>query len=138
MKSSISLSILIVLCLAFCIARSTNAVVPCGTVDVKATSCIMYATGKDAKPSGACCAGLQQLAHSVKTVNDKKAICRCLKAAIKNFSGVQDKFLSRIPTACNIKDGFRVSINTDCENFAMEPSGGSTYGAIHTYSPIVY
>ncbi|KAL0321428.1 UNVERIFIED_CONTAM: Non-specific lipid-transfer protein [Sesamum radiatum] len=55
------------------------------------------------------------LLRGVKSVDDKKAICRCLKAAVNNFSGVQDKFLGQIPTACNIKVGFPVSLTTDCE-----------------------
>ncbi|CAA0827583.1 Unknown protein [Striga hermonthica] len=77
MKSSISLSSLIALCLAFCIARSSNADVPCGTVDTKAASYIL-----------------------------------CLKAGVKNFAGVQDKFLSQIPTACNIKATLRDDLDS--------------------------
>ncbi|KAL8033843.1 hypothetical protein ABFX02_13G182800 [Erythranthe guttata] len=114
MKASL-LSLFVVLSLVYFYAQSSNAAPTCGTVDMKAASCITFATGKDSKPSAACCAGLQQLAQSVKSVDDKKAICRCLKAGIKNFAGVQDKLLSRIPSACNIKVGFPVSINTDCE-----------------------
>ncbi|KAK4488064.1 hypothetical protein RD792_003809 [Penstemon davidsonii] len=111
---SIFFSMFLVLFLVSCFSQLGNAVIPCGTVDMKAASCISFATGKDAKPSAPCCAGLQQLAQSVKTVDDKKAICSCLKAAVKNFAGVQDRFLSKIPTACNIKVGFPVSLNTDC------------------------
>ncbi|XP_051126258.1 non-specific lipid-transfer protein C, cotyledon-specific isoform-like [Andrographis paniculata] len=112
---SIAFSLFAVLCLAYCFAHLSNAAIPCGTVDLKAASCVTFATGKDAKPSQACCSGLQQLAESVKTVDDKKAICRCLKAGVKNFAGVQDRFLSKIPVACGIKVSFPVSINTDCE-----------------------
>ncbi|KAH1066661.1 hypothetical protein J1N35_031648 [Gossypium stocksii] len=53
-------------------------------------------------PSSASCDGLQQLAQTVKSVEDKKAICRCLKVGAKSL-GIQDRFLSRIPRACNIK-----------------------------------
>ncbi|KAI3466897.1 hypothetical protein Pfo_023560 [Paulownia fortunei] len=113
---SIFLPMILVLSLVYCFAQLSNAAIPCGTVDLKAASCVTFATGKDPKPSAACCAGLQKLAQSVKTVDDKKEICRCLKAGVKNFAGVQDKFLSKIPAACNIKVGFPVSINTDCEN----------------------
>ncbi|XP_073049690.1 non-specific lipid-transfer protein C, cotyledon-specific isoform-like [Primulina eburnea] len=108
-------SVFLALALFYCFAHSSNAAISCGTVDTKAASCITYATGKDATPSKQCCAGLQTLAQSVKTVADKKDICRCLKAAVKNFAGVQDKFLSKIPSACSIKVGFPVSVNTDCE-----------------------
>ncbi|XP_073302911.1 non-specific lipid-transfer protein D, cotyledon-specific isoform-like [Primulina huaijiensis] len=96
-------SVFLALALVYCFAHSSNAAISCGTVDTKAASCITYATGKNATPSKQCCAGLQTLAQSVKTVADKKDICRCLKAAVKNFAGVQDKFLSKIPSACSIK-----------------------------------
>ncbi|KAK4399471.1 UNVERIFIED_CONTAM: Non-specific lipid-transfer protein D, cotyledon-specific isoform [Sesamum calycinum] len=112
---SIFFSLFVVLSLVYCFAHLSNAAIPCGTVDMKAASCVAFATGKDPKPSPTCCSGLQQLAQSVKTVDDKKAICRCLKAAVKNFAGVQDRFLSQIPAACNIKVGFPVSLSTDCE-----------------------
>ncbi|KAK9267873.1 hypothetical protein L1049_010310 [Liquidambar formosana] len=99
----------------FFLANISEAAVPCGTVDAKAASCIGFATGKAPKPAPACCAGLLKLAQTVKSVDDKKAICRCLKAGVKSFTGVQDRFLSKIPEACNIKVGFPVSISTNCE-----------------------
>ncbi|KAG8385171.1 hypothetical protein BUALT_Bualt03G0014200 [Buddleja alternifolia] len=111
---SIFFSLLVVLCVVY-FAQLSNAAIQCGTVDMKAASCINFATGKAPKPLPACCAGLQQLAQSVKSLDDKKAICRCLKAGVKNFAGVQDRFLSRIPNMCQIKVGFPVSMNTDCD-----------------------
>ncbi|KAH1055219.1 hypothetical protein J1N35_033284 [Gossypium stocksii] len=48
--------------------------VPCPTIDAKATACVAFATGKDTKPSAVCCSGLQQLAQTVKSVDDKKAV----------------------------------------------------------------
>ncbi|CAA3008462.1 non-specific lipid-transfer C, cotyledon-specific isoform-like [Olea europaea subsp. europaea] len=114
MKSAV-FSMVFVLSLLYCFAHFSNAAIPCGTVDMKAAACISFATGKAAKPSAACCSGLQQLAQSVKSVNDKKVICRCLKAGVKNFAGVQEKFLSQIPNACKIKVGFPVSMHTNCE-----------------------
>lgn len=92
-----------------------NADISCGTVDMKAAPCVTFAQGKSPTPAPACCSGLQQLASSVKSVNDKKAICRCLKAGVKNFGGVQDKYLSKIPAACKIQVGFPISLNTNCE-----------------------
>ncbi|XP_051128893.1 non-specific lipid-transfer protein C, cotyledon-specific isoform-like [Andrographis paniculata] len=112
---SIFFSLIVVVGFLYCFAQLSNAAIPCSTVDMKAASCINYATGKEATPSKPCCLGLQQLAQSVKAVDDKKAICRCLKQGVKNFAGVQDRYLSKIPTACNIKVGFPVSLNTDCE-----------------------
>ncbi|KAK9152450.1 hypothetical protein Syun_010759 [Stephania yunnanensis] len=93
----------------------TEGAIPCSTVDAKAASCIAFASGKAPKPAQGCCAGLQQLAQSVKSVQDKKDICACLKGAVKSFPAVQDKFLSQIPGACGIKVGFPVSLNTNCQ-----------------------
>ncbi|MBA0807414.1 hypothetical protein Gohar_023220 [Gossypium harknessii] len=93
---------------------SGEAAVPYTTVDANAAECLGFATGMAAKPSSACCDGLQQLAQTVKSVEDKKAICRCLKVGAKSL-GIEDRFLSRIPRACNIKVGFPVSVNTNCE-----------------------
>ncbi|KAA8541174.1 hypothetical protein F0562_025219 [Nyssa sinensis] len=114
MKNLLFSVFLLSLLFFFC-THVSDATVPCSTVDMKAASCVTFATGKDAKPSAACCSGLQQLAQSVKSVDDKKAICRCLKAGVKNFAGVQDKLLSQIPSACKIKVGFPVSISINCE-----------------------
>ncbi|TYI26551.1 hypothetical protein ES332_A05G120900v1 [Gossypium tomentosum] len=96
------------------LAHSGEAAIPCTTVDANAAACLGFATGKAAKPSSAFCDGLQQLAQTVKSVEDKKAICRCLKVGAKSL-GIQDRFLNRIPRACNIKVGFPVSVNTNCE-----------------------
>ncbi|XVE89427.1 hypothetical protein DITRI_Ditri19aG0200700 [Diplodiscus trichospermus] len=105
---------LFLLSFLFFLADHGEAAVPCPTVDAKAAACVGFATGKDPKPSTVCCSGLQQLAQTVKSVDDKKAICRCLKAGAKSL-GIQDRFLSKIPQACNIKVGFPVSVNTNCE-----------------------
>ncbi|KAM7505747.1 hypothetical protein LguiB_004651 [Lonicera macranthoides] len=105
----------LVLSLLFLATHMTEATIPCGTVTMKAAPCLNFATGKDAKPAPACCTGLTQLAGSVKSVSDKKDICRCLKNGVKSIGGVQDKFLTQIPTACKIKVGFPVSISVNCE-----------------------
>ncbi|KAJ4702855.1 Non-specific lipid-transfer protein [Melia azedarach] len=80
-------SMFFLLSLLFFFARISEAVIPCGTVDARAAAFVGFATGKAATPTPACCSGLQQLAQSVKTVDDKKAICRCLKAGAKSLGG---------------------------------------------------
>lgn len=107
-------SMVFMVSLIFFLANVSEAAIACGTVDAKAAACVGFATGKAPTPTSACCSGLQQLAQSVKTVDDKKAICRCLKAGAKSL-GVQDRFLSKIPSACGIKVGFPVSTATNCE-----------------------
>ncbi|KAI5606074.1 hypothetical protein BDE02_01G395600 [Populus trichocarpa] len=79
-------SMLFLLSFLFCLLNNIYVVlfsnaVPCSTVDSKAAACLGFATGKAPKPTPDCCTGLQDLAKTVKTVDDKKAICKCLKAA---------------------------------------------------------
>ncbi|KAJ8752127.1 hypothetical protein K2173_001802 [Erythroxylum novogranatense] len=112
---SLFCSVLFLLCFLFCLVTIGETAAPCSMVDAKAAACVRFATGKAPKPTPQCCSGLQQLAQTVKTVDDKKAICRCLKAGGKSL-GVKDQFLSKIPSACNIKVGFPVSVSTNCES----------------------
>ncbi|KAJ6950840.1 hypothetical protein NC651_004506 [Populus alba x Populus x berolinensis] len=84
-------SMLFLLSFLFCLANVNEATVPCNTVDSKAAACLGFAT-----------------------VDDKKAICKCLKASGGSL-GVKDQFLSKIPGACNIKVGFPVSTSVNCD-----------------------
>lgn len=108
-------SAFVVLSIIYCFAQMSNAAAPCGNVDMKAAACIAYVTGKAPSPAGPCCTNLQALAKTVKTVNDKKAICQCLKDGVKKFTGVQDSLLGKIPAMCKINVGFPVSLNTNCD-----------------------
>ncbi|MBA0719970.1 hypothetical protein Golax_007614, partial [Gossypium laxum] len=118
---SLFFSMLFLLSFLFFLANNGEAAVPCTTVDANAAACLGFATGMAAKPSDACCNGLRQLAQTVKSVDDKKAICRCLKVGAKSL-GIQDRFLSMIPQACNIKVDFPVSVNTNCETKLVSSS----------------
>lgn len=107
-------SMLVLLSVLFFLANVSEAVVQCNFVVTKAAACAAYATGKAQIPTAACCSGLKQLAQSVKSVDDKKDICRCLKSAAKSMK-VNDTYLSKLPLLCKINVGFRVSSKTNCE-----------------------
>ncbi|KAF8028827.1 hypothetical protein BT93_E1478 [Corymbia citriodora subsp. variegata] len=94
---------------------SAEATIPCSMVKARVAPCVMFAMGKAPTLPPACCSSLQQLARSVRSVNDKKDVCRCLKASAKSVRGLQDKFLRQIPAACHINVGFPVSANVNCE-----------------------
>ncbi|CAI0546049.1 unnamed protein product [Linum tenue] len=112
---NLALPVLFLLSFLFVVANVSEAAgITCPTVTSKAVTCAGFATGHAPSPAPACCAGLKQLAGMVRTLDDKKAICRCLKATSKSM-GVKDQFLSRIPSACKINVGFTVSVNTNCE-----------------------
>ncbi|KAK8641650.1 hypothetical protein V6N13_011034 [Hibiscus sabdariffa] len=59
---SLFFSMLCMLSFLFVLANVGEAAAPCSSVDVNAAACVGFATGKDAKPSAACCSGIQQLA----------------------------------------------------------------------------
>ncbi|XP_031407304.1 non-specific lipid-transfer protein C, cotyledon-specific isoform-like [Punica granatum] len=61
-----------------------------------------------------CCDGLNQLEQSMRSVNDKRAICRCLKAAPKSIRERASQLIDQISTACNVKFESTVSMNTNC------------------------
>lgn len=73
----------------------TTTVLTYGTVLAKLAPCLGYATGKVAP--AACCSGLWQLAHSAVIVTDRRAICTCLKNAVKVSPGVKGQYLSQVP-----------------------------------------
>ncbi|XP_068653737.1 non-specific lipid-transfer protein C, cotyledon-specific isoform-like [Aristolochia californica] len=104
--------------LIFVAAQVSEAAITCPTVANQAFSCVKFVTGKAPKPADACCAGLHMLAKSATTTVDRQNICRCLKAAVQNLAGVQDKYLSQVPASCGIKLGFPVSLKTNCDRIA--------------------
>nr|QUV72330.1 nsLTP [Anacardium occidentale] len=114
MKKNLFLSVLLLLSVLYLLANVDEAAITCDFVVNKAAACAGYATGNEPSPSGACCSGLKQLAQSVKSVDDKKDICRCLKTAAKSMK-VNDAYLSKIPGLCSINVGFAVSSKTNCE-----------------------
>ncbi|KAL1827202.1 hypothetical protein ACET3Z_005614 [Daucus carota] len=108
-------SVMFVVFLIFVVAHETTAAIPCDTVVSKAIHCVAFATGEDPMPSAECCSGMRQLDQSAQSVDDKKAICRCLKSKVGSYNGVQNKFLSAIPDICKIKVGFPISLSIDCD-----------------------
>nr|XP_010911106.1 non-specific lipid-transfer protein C, cotyledon-specific isoform-like [Elaeis guineensis] len=117
MKATTTLCSLLLLSslLLLLLPREATATVNCAVVAAKAAPCLSFVTGKVPGPPAACCGGLQQLARQAVTVADRRATCHCLENSVKRFSGVQDRLLSQIPTACHIKLSFPVSLNTNCD-----------------------
>ncbi|KAJ3685369.1 hypothetical protein LUZ61_014533 [Rhynchospora tenuis] len=111
----LTLFILSLLLTSFLFSHTSNATVTCGDVATKAVSCVPFVTGKQPKPTPVCCRNLKMLAASAKNVNDKRAICRCLKEGVNAFPGVKDNYLSQVPRLCGIRIPFPVSLNTNCD-----------------------
>lgn len=112
---SLLFSVFFLVFLLFFVAHDTNAEITCDTVVSKAIHCVAFARGTDTMPSAECCSGMQQLAQSAQSIDDKKAVCKCLKSKVGRYNGVQDKFLSTIPGICKIEVGFPISLSIDCD-----------------------
>ncbi|GFS42905.1 hypothetical protein Acr_00g0082440 [Actinidia rufa] len=56
-----------------------------GVADISCSTVTMKATGKATTPAAACCSGLQQLAQSVKSVEDKKAYAGASRAVLRTW-----------------------------------------------------
>ncbi|WMV49304.1 hypothetical protein MTR67_042689 [Solanum verrucosum] len=106
-------------------AGQTNAVIQCGTdVIPKVISCGGFILGDDAKPSQACCVGLQDLAKIASASQpDRKDICLCFKAAMQG-SKVNYTKAKQLPDLCHFTPFMPMVPNPDCSKFRY--SGSST------------
>ncbi|KAH7673714.1 Plant non-specific lipid-transfer protein/Par allergen protein [Dioscorea alata] len=93
---------------------SAAATVTCNTITTEAAPCLGFITGKVPRPPAACCTGLKQIVKSGTTVTARRAICQCMKNAIKQFPGVKEKFLSQLPKDCHVSVNFPISSHTNC------------------------
>ncbi|XP_049373964.1 non-specific lipid-transfer protein C, cotyledon-specific isoform-like [Solanum verrucosum] len=97
------------------ILGQTNAVIQCGTdVIPKVISCGGFILGDDAKPSQACCVGLQDLAKIASASQpDRKDICLCFKAAMQG-SKVNYTKAKQLPDLCHFTPFMPMVPNPDC------------------------
>ncbi|KAH7673715.1 Plant non-specific lipid-transfer protein/Par allergen protein [Dioscorea alata] len=93
---------------------SAAATVTCNTITTEAAPCLGFITGTVPSPPAVCCSGLKQIVNSGTTVTDRRAICQCMKNAIKEFPGVKEKFLSQLPKSCHVSVSFPISSHTNC------------------------
>uniref|UniRef100_A0A803NV86 Non-specific lipid-transfer protein n=1 Tax=Cannabis sativa TaxID=3483 RepID=A0A803NV86_CANSA len=74
----------------------------CNQVVQQLTPCVQYVTGREPKPSDACCNGAKQLAASAKTTKDRQTACSCIKQAVGGLPNVDPSRISSVPKECNI------------------------------------
>nr|XP_004248054.2 non-specific lipid-transfer protein C, cotyledon-specific isoform-like [Solanum lycopersicum] len=89
--------------------------IQCGTdVIPKVMSCGGFILGDDAKPSQACCVGLQDLAKTAAaSQTDRKDICLCFKAAMQGAKVKYDK-AKQLPDLCHFTPFMPLEPNPDC------------------------
>ncbi|XP_044509849.1 non-specific lipid-transfer protein C, cotyledon-specific isoform-like [Mangifera indica] len=110
---SLLLSMLALLSVLFFLANVGEAAIDCDFVGTKTAGCVPFVTGKAKDPAPACCSGLKELLEAVKSVDDKRVLCRCMKDAAKSLP-INDELLSQLPGRCQIDVGFPISSKMNC------------------------
>jgi Protease inhibitor/seed storage/LTP family len=95
-------------------APGTEAALSCGQVTGYIASCMQYAQGKAAAPSGQCCSGVRTLSSIAITTPDKQIACNCLKNAAKAINGLNSGNIAAVPGKCGVSVPYVISASTDC------------------------
>lgn len=92
-------------------ALRADADVSCALVHAKVASCKGFVTAKDPTPPNGCCFGLNALKAMAVTVEDRRAICKCLKALFEPGDAADDERVAALPGVCGV--AFAVSFSRD-------------------------
>jgi Protease inhibitor/seed storage/LTP family len=95
-------------------APATEAALSCGQVTGYIASCMQYAQGKAAAPSGQCCSGVRTLSTMASTTPDRQTACNCLKNAAKAINGLIAGNIAAVPSKCGVSVPYVISATTDC------------------------
>ncbi|KAL3844654.1 hypothetical protein ACJIZ3_002057 [Penstemon smallii] len=93
-------------------AMQGNAI-SCGDVQSSLTPCVPYLTGNSGEPGGGCCSGVQSVSGSVRSQQDRQAVCNCLKSAASSYN-LQSGNVASLPGKCGISMGYTFSPNMEC------------------------
>ncbi|KAJ6872403.1 non-specific lipid-transfer protein A-like [Populus alba x Populus x berolinensis] len=139
MKGSGIISMLVVVAMVQFTVKPGEAIT-CREVISDLATCVSYLTGKDDFPPPPCCAGVSKLKESAVSIEDKKAACKCVKAAAAGIPDLKDEAASSLPAKCKVQVDFPISKNFNCDDFSVykdfiPPVNG--YGEPKSYSPVV-
>ncbi|KAJ9543342.1 hypothetical protein OSB04_023049 [Centaurea solstitialis] len=84
----------------------------CGQVNSNLLPCLNYLRANG--PLGGCCNGVRSLNSAAQTPADRKVACNCIKSAYSQFSGIDQKKASSLPSTCGVSVPYKISPNTDC------------------------
>ncbi|KAG8633684.1 non-specific lipid-transfer protein 1 [Manihot esculenta] len=113
MGSKVEFLAVIVVCSLFVIAPHVYAKISCEQVTMLLTPCIPYAVfGGDVPP--ACCSGIKESLALVKTTEDLRLKCECVKEGAAGIPGLNYTRVNELPAKCGTTSPYLVSPNTDC------------------------
>lgn len=95
-----------------------QAAITCGQVDSFLAPCLAYLTG-EAKPSRACCTGVEYLKDNTPTTADRQAACKCIKDAATRYRGIKLDKARQLPKECGVDIGVPITPDIDCSKWAL-------------------
>ncbi|KAK1317624.1 hypothetical protein QJS10_CPA05g00961 [Acorus calamus] len=90
---------------AFSCSDAVTALSPCGP--------FLITTGGVSAPTAECCRGAQSLEGMATTVQDRRALCECLKQTGPSF-GVDPEKARQLPPLCKLSLNIPISPDVDC------------------------
>ncbi|RWW84461.1 hypothetical protein BHE74_00006933 [Ensete ventricosum] len=106
---------LLVLAVAHLVAEPAGAIT-CQDVSNTIGSCVAYVTGKQPRPTAACCAGVRRLNSLASNTAARRTACNCLKSRAGQVKNIRDQNVSALPGLCSVSLRFRLSTSTDCNS----------------------
>lgn len=107
--------LLLVLAVAHLVVEPAGAIT-CQDVSSTIGSCVAYVTGKQPRPTAACCAGVRRLHSLASTTAARRTACNCLKSREGRIKNIRDQNLSALPGLCSVSLAFRLSTRTNCNS----------------------
>jgi hypothetical protein len=101
--------------------------ITCGQVINNLISCVGYL--QNGGPVTAdCCNGVRAIANAVvRTINDLRTTCYCLKSAAYNFKSINENNAALLPGKCGIKIPYKISTSVNCARYCLPQCALSNY-----------
>ncbi|XP_058103595.1 non-specific lipid-transfer protein P5-like [Magnolia sinica] len=99
------------------ICTSAAELPSCQDMTVEVIPCVPYLRDLATNPSSDCCKGIADLKAMGVTVEDRRAICKCLQSQAKKVIGLDAGRVAGLPSKCGV-DVPPFSKNTDCNKIS--------------------
>ncbi|CAN0901713.1 Non-specific lipid-transfer protein Cor a 8.0101 [Linum grandiflorum] len=110
---------LLLACSLIAIAPYVKAEISCPLITIQLTPCIPYGVLGGEVPE-ACCQGVKDSQALVKTTEDLREKCQCVKDGAAGIPGLNYTRVNELPAKCGTKELYVVSPNTDCSKLVLK------------------
>ncbi|GLJ47348.1 hypothetical protein SUGI_0999460 [Cryptomeria japonica] len=94
-------------------SSKADGAISCSTVVSDLILCLSYILGSSAQPTKGCCNGIKTHNTVAKTIDDRQAMCNCIKSAASSYNNYFD-MASKLPDVCGVNLGFALTPLLDC------------------------